>query len=125
MEVAAVEGSKASVIGGAPAAAVVFVPEVLSLVEDDPRITKLRERLAAIDGPRRSDLRHELDELRAQVLAEKQGEVAIRFDQIHSVERAREVGSIDTIIPAAQLRPYLVEAIERGKARTLAGSPAR
>jgi acetyl/propionyl-CoA carboxylase alpha subunit/acetyl-CoA carboxylase carboxyltransferase component len=125
MEVAAVEGSKASVIGGAPAAAVVFVPEVRSLVEDDPRIAKLRRRLATADGPRRSDLRHELDELRTGVLGEKQGEVAARFDRIHSVERARKVGSIDTIIPAAQLRPYLIEAIERGMSRTVAASSAR
>ncbi len=30
---------------------------------------------------------------------------------------AREVGSVHTIIPAARLRPYLIEAVERGMAR--------
>jgi acetyl/propionyl-CoA carboxylase alpha subunit/acetyl-CoA carboxylase carboxyltransferase component len=122
MEIAALEGSKASVIGGAPAAAVVFVHEVRRLVAEDPRIQELQQRIAASEGPTKSDLRHELDELREKVQAEKRGEVATRFDSIHSVERAKQVGSIDTIIPAESLRPYLIDAIERGKANTQTSS---
>ena len=49
--------------------------------------------------------------------AEKQGELAAEFDSVHSVERAVEVGSVSSIIPAAELRPYLIEAIERGMQR--------
>ena len=30
------------------------------------------------------------------------------------IERAREVGSVDAIVPAGGLRPYLVDAVERG-----------
>jgi hypothetical protein len=30
------------------------------------------------------------------------------------------VGSLDLILPPARLRPYLVEALDRGVARTLA-----
>ena len=55
----------------------------------------------------------------AAVQAEKRGEVADTFDRVHSVQRAREVGSIDHIIPVDELRPYLVDAIERGIARAL------
>ena len=45
--------------------------------------------------------------------------MAAEFDSVHSVERALRVGSIDAIIPADRLRPHLVEAVERGIARTL------
>ena len=53
--------------------------------------------------------------------AEKLGELATEFDAIHSVERAVEVGSVDRIVPAAELRPYLIDAVERGVARVEAG----
>ena len=49
--------------------------------------------------------------------AEKLGELASEFDAIHSVERAVDVGSVDRIVPAAGLRPYLIDAVERGVAR--------
>jgi acetyl-CoA carboxylase carboxyltransferase component len=118
MEVAALEGSRASVIGGAPAAAVVFGPEVRRLTNEDPRVAALEDELAASSGPIPAELRRQLDELREAVSAEKQGEVAAEFDRIHSVQRAQEVGSIDAIIPLQELRAYLVDAIQRGMART-------
>jgi hypothetical protein len=43
--------------------------------------------------------------------------VGAEFDAVHSVERARDVGSVHRIIPAAELRPALVAALERGMAR--------
>ena len=57
--------------------------------------------------------------MRADVYSEKLGEVAAEFDDIHSVQRALEVGSVDRIIPPAQLRPYIVDALERGMRREL------
>jgi hypothetical protein len=53
------------------------------------------------------------------------GEVAEEYDAVHSVERARRVGSVHEIIPAARLRPHLVEAIETGIERELARDGAR
>ncbi len=47
MEVAAVEGSYASVIGGAPAAAVVFAGEVNKRTAADPRVAELEAAIAA------------------------------------------------------------------------------
>ena len=55
--------------------------------------------------------------------------------RVHSVERAVRMGSVSRIIAPAALRPFLIEAVERGMARTLehersgewprrAGSPA-
>ncbi len=120
MEVAALEGSHASVIGGAPAAAVVFAREVQRRTDDDDRVVMLRAKHEAADGAERARLRSQLERVRTEVQAEKLGEVAEEFDTIHSVHRAREVGSINEIIAAAELRPYLIDALERGMKRYLA-----
>ena len=85
----AVEGSYASVIGGAPAAAVVFAGDVAARTEADPRVADLQARLADADEREQARLRAELDDVRAAVRSEKLGEVAAEFDAIHSVERAR------------------------------------
>jgi hypothetical protein len=58
------------------------------------------------------------------VHGEKLGEVAAEFDLVHSVERAREMGSISAIIPADRLRGYVIDAIGRGVARELARTGA-
>ena len=52
------------------------------------------------------------------VRSEKMGELAAKFDSIHSIQRAVEVGSVSSIVAASDLRPYLVDAIERGMKRT-------
>jgi acetyl-CoA carboxylase carboxyltransferase component len=117
MEIAAVEGSYASVIGGAPAAATVFARDVRSRTERDPRVVELREAMAASTGPEAAALRAQLTRVSEEVRSEKLGEVAEEFDSIHTIQRALTVGSVDRIIPAAELRPYIVDALERGMAR--------
>ncbi len=82
LRAAAIEGSFASVIGGAPAAAVVFA-----------RQTAQRAKELG-GGP--------------EAKAKATSELAARFDGIHTVERAREVGSIDDIIRPEALRPYVI-----------------
>ena len=102
MEVIAVEGSFASVIGGAPAAAVVFTRDVNTRTANDQRIKELEADIAgAADDAERGELRVQLGRTaRRTVRSEKLGEVAAEFEQIHNIERAREVGSVHTIIPA-------------------------
>ncbi len=119
MEVIAVEGSYASVIGGAPAAATVFAREVNARTDADERVTQLNAGLEAADDDERARLRAELADVRMAVRSEKLGEMAAEFDSVHSIERALRMGSIDAIIPAERLRPHLVEAVERGIQRTL------
>jgi acetyl-CoA carboxylase carboxyltransferase component len=119
MEIIAVEGSFASVIGGAPAAAVVFSRDVATRTSEDPRVKALEEALAGADDVARPQWRVELADLRATVRSEKLGEVANEFEQVHNVERALAVGSVHTIIPARELRPYLIGAVERGISRTV------
>ncbi|MEV0202817.1 carboxyl transferase domain-containing protein [Nonomuraea sp. NPDC050691] len=112
MTVLALEGSFASVLGGAPAAAVVFSGDVNARTAADPRVRDLEARVAAASGADRAALTAELDELRASVRAEKLGEVAAEFDRVHDIRRAVEVGSVDAVIRAAELRPRIIEAIE-------------
>ncbi|MDQ3154471.1 MAG: ATP-grasp domain-containing protein [Actinomycetota bacterium] len=118
LEVLAVEGSFASVIGGAPAAAVVFSGEVKSRTRKDPRVAELQSRLDEAHEGERAARRAELDEVRSAVHAEKMGELAAEFDKVHSIQRALEMGSVHRIVPAATLRADLVAAVERGMART-------
>jgi acetyl/propionyl-CoA carboxylase alpha subunit/acetyl-CoA carboxylase carboxyltransferase component len=121
MEVSAVEGSYASVIGGAPAAAVVFAGEVNKRTAADPRIAALEARVADAqqsgDDAAAGRLSAELAALRPAVRSEKLGEVADEFDAAHSIQRARRVGSVDEIVAPHELRPYLVGAVRRGMAR--------
>ena len=112
MTVLAVEGSFASVLGGAPAAAVVFPAEVNARTAADPRVRDLEARAAVAAGVDRATLTAELDELRSAVRAEKLAEVAAEFDRVHSIQRAVQVGSVDAVIRAAELRPRIIEAIE-------------
>ena len=55
METAAVAGSYASVIGGAPAAAVVLSRQVSARTDDDPRVTSLRTQLTTATGKALAD----------------------------------------------------------------------
>ncbi|TQN31712.1 acetyl/propionyl-CoA carboxylase alpha subunit [Haloactinospora alba] len=112
MTVLAVEGSFASVLGGAPAAAVVFSGEVNARTAADERVREHETRAAEASGTDRAALTAELEELRGSVRTEKLGEVAAEFDRVHDIRRAVEVGSVDAVISAAELRPRVIEAIE-------------
>ncbi len=119
LETIAVEGSRASVIGGAPAAAVVFAGEVNARARGDIRVAELEELSTKAEGAERARLRARLADVTAVVRSEKLGEVASEFDQVHSVERALRVGSVRSLVSAAQLRPALIDAVERGIRREL------
>ncbi len=112
MTVLALEGSFASVLGGAPAAAVVFSADVNARTANDPRVRELEARVSGTHGAERAALAAELDEVRSSVRAEKLGEVATEFDRVHDIQRAVEVGSVNAVIRAAELRPRIIEAIE-------------
>jgi acetyl-CoA carboxylase carboxyltransferase component len=114
IEAAALEGSYASVIGGAPAAAVVFAADVEARTRQDPRLQAIERQIAAAEGTEKVRLRAQVSETFKAVHSEKLGEVADEFDKVHSVHRALQMGSLDHIIPPQRLRPYLIDAVERG-----------
>ncbi|GGG21289.1 fused acetyl/propionyl-CoA carboxylase subuit alpha/methylmalonyl-CoA decarboxylase subunit alpha [Rhodococcoides trifolii] len=118
MQVLAVEGSFASVLGGAPAAAVVFTRDVNTRTSSDPEVRDLEARYnASDDDTERAHLQVELAKTRSAVRSQKLGEVAAEFEAVHNIERARTMGSVHSIVKAAELRPQLVAAVERGMAR--------
>src|SRR5207244_5084424 len=104
----ALTGSYASVIGGNAAAAVVFTREVRARAAADPTVRRAREALRT-DPPAAAHDAYE------QALAEAtrvaQAEVAAEFDDIHTVERACRVGSLDEIIEPRRVRPALIRAL--------------
>ena len=114
LEVSALEDTYASVIGGAPAAAVVFAGEVRKRMLKDERVVSLQKAFDEARGEERVALGDKLAKTQKLVHSERLREVAEEFDGIHSVHRALEVGSVSKIIPSRSMRPYLVEALERG-----------
>lgn len=113
MTVLAIEGSYASVLGGAPAAAVVFAGEVEKRAAASPEVKALQERISTAPQEERAALIVELADVRAGLRADKISEIAGEFDGVHNIHRAVEVGSVDAVIAAADLRPAVIAAIER------------
>jgi acetyl-CoA carboxylase carboxyltransferase component len=109
LEAAALEGSYASVIGGGPAAAVVFSREVRARALALPHVAEL-EKAAARQGAGAA-ARERFERALSEAVLEVQAEVAAEFDARHSVERARDVGSLSTIVPPARMRPFLIERL--------------
>jgi hypothetical protein len=89
---------------------VVFPREVRARVADDPRIQTLRGTLR---GNPSAEERAAFDKLRRDVTIEKRAELAAEFDAVHSVERAKRVGSLEEIIPSARIRPHLIDLLTR------------
>jgi hypothetical protein len=99
---------------------VVFTRDVNARTAADPAVRDLEAQLAAsTDDAASARLRVKLADTQTAVRSDKLGEVAAEFEAVHNVERARQVGSVHAIIPAAELRPSIAAAVERGMARTL------
>jgi acetyl/propionyl-CoA carboxylase alpha subunit/acetyl-CoA carboxylase carboxyltransferase component len=108
----ALEGTYASVIGGAPAAAVVFPREVRRRSQNDARVVEARTQLANATPTERPRLEEALGKLQADILLEKRGEVAREFDGIHTVQRAVDVGSLDRVVAPEHLRSSIIEELD-------------
>src|SRR5208337_736802 len=76
LENAAVEGSFASVIGGAPAAATVFARDVEARTQQDPQVREAGERVRQATGSETGTARARLAEITAAVRSAKLSEVA-------------------------------------------------
>ena len=115
----ALEGSFASVIGGAPAAAVVFTREVRARAERDARVVEARRALRERPG---SATRQALDQALDAAMADHRAQVATEFDAIHTVERAKRVGSLEEIVPPAALRRVVIGLLdERSRVAAVPG----
>jgi acetyl-CoA carboxylase carboxyltransferase component len=108
LRASALSGSFASVIGGGPAAAVVFSREVRARAMADPRVRELRERLRFEAG---DDVRGRFEWTLGEVMLEEQAKLADEFDAVHSVERARQVGSLEQIVDPDEMRAFLIRSL--------------
>jgi acetyl/propionyl-CoA carboxylase alpha subunit/acetyl-CoA carboxylase carboxyltransferase component len=111
LHASALAGSFASVIGGGPAAAVVFSREVRGRAMADPRVRALRERLRSDEA---GDVRGLFERTLNEVILREQAVLAEEFDAVHSVERAREVGSIVEIVEPDSMRTFLIRSLREG-----------
>ena len=101
LRAAALEGSYASVIGGGPAAAVVFTREVRARALADPRVVALERALRASPGPRRASA-SSARSTRSRSRSRRRSPPS--STRIHTVERARGVGSLSAILRPADAR---------------------
>ncbi len=128
LEASALAGSYASVIGGAPAAQVVF-PRLVrkrTMAREDVQAALRALENATPEDQLRS--REQFEEVFRNAEAAVQAEVAREFDTVHSVERAKEVGSLNAILNPSQLRPFLCErvqlAVEDYRGLTVTSAPS-
>jgi acetyl/propionyl-CoA carboxylase alpha subunit/acetyl-CoA carboxylase carboxyltransferase component len=113
LDAVALEGSYASVIGGGAAAAVVFTRLVRERAQADPRVRAARKALADAKLADRRKVEEDYERVLADVSAKVQTEVAREFDAVHNVARALDVGSLDALMTAKELRPALCVRLER------------
>ncbi len=103
----ALSGSYASVIGGSAAAAVVLTREVRARAGADPGVRRAREALRE----RTPAATRVWERALAEAMRTAQAEVAAEFDAVHTVERARRVGSLDEIVEPRRMRTALIAAL--------------
>ena len=114
MKAVALSGSYASVIGGGPAAAVVFSREVRAQALDDPRVKEKTDRVRRDPSePNRTAL----EAILRDVTLDKQASMAVEFDSVHTVERARDVGSLSEIFEPGELRPRLIATLSEARSQ--------
>jgi acetyl-CoA carboxylase carboxyltransferase component len=105
----ALEGSFASVIGGGPAAAVVFSREVRARAEQDARVVEARRVFRERPG---AATRQAVDHALEAAMTDQRAQMAAEFDAIHTVERAKRVGSLEEIVPPAALRRLVIDLLD-------------
>ena len=117
MEIAAVEGSVASVIGGTPAAATVFAREVKQRTDGDPGFARRARRWPARRRRRGPAARRARRPDRSRC-ARRSWARSRTSSTRSTTSSAPCVSDRSTASSArAELRPYVVDALERGMAR--------
>jgi acetyl-CoA carboxylase carboxyltransferase component len=88
---------------------VVFTREVRARALAAPAV---RAAQAARDASPTRESREHFERALDSALLEARASLAAEFDAIHSVARAREVGSLDAIVAPRDMRAYLIRRLE-------------
>ena len=98
-------------------AKVVFHSQIEKKIDQDPRVLNMiqekeRARTKNLSDKKWNELEISLKTLKNQLITELEDKESIEFDNIHNVERAFKVGSIDGIIPIHELRDSIIQYFE-------------
>jgi acetyl-CoA carboxylase carboxyltransferase component len=96
----AIDGTFVSVIGGEAAAGVIFSREVTAAVDADLALET--SSVSPVDRRRRA----------LELGVEHRSRIARRFDDVHSVHRAAEMGSVDRVIAPDEVRSRVVKLLD-------------
>ncbi len=113
LRILAIAGSRVQVIGGKAAAKVVFHSRICKQADEDPRLKKIAamiEKYCGEEPPsqKQVELVKSYQELRREVIAEIENKEGEAFDNIHNVERAFRVGSIDEVLPLHNFQQSII-----------------
>jgi acetyl/propionyl-CoA carboxylase alpha subunit/acetyl-CoA carboxylase carboxyltransferase component len=111
LDALALSGSYASVIGGAPAAAVVFPGLVKQRAAADAGLKAARRNLDHGTLSERAAAQAKYEQVLREATSRAQAQVAREFDAVHTVERAQAVGSIEALLQPSDLRAELIRRI--------------
>jgi hypothetical protein len=89
---------------------VFFTREVRARASAQPAVRELQEALGRQPS---AEVRARLEAALREATLAVQAELAAEFDAVHSVERARAVGSLREIVEPTELRPFAVRALRR------------
>jgi hypothetical protein len=78
----------------------------------DPRVRAAQPGRNAGD-----EARARFERVLEEVRLEKQAELAEEFDKVHSVQRAKDVGSLESIVPAREMRAFLIGLLREEAAK--------
>jgi acetyl-CoA carboxylase carboxyltransferase component len=104
----ALEGSHAQVIGGKSAAKVVFRSRIRRAADRDTRVADAKRAMEQAAAADQESARTQYEAVRREVIAELEQRDGAAFDQVHSVQRAQEVGALDEVVSAARLREVII-----------------
>ncbi|MDJ0851386.1 MAG: hypothetical protein QNK04_23675, partial [Myxococcota bacterium] len=61
------------------------------------------------------ETRERFESALSEAILEKQAELAAEFDAVQTVERAKQVGSLEEIVSPADMRSFLVRSLRSGR----------
>jgi hypothetical protein len=88
-----------------------------------PPVRELKGLIRSVGAVEQAHLGAHLGTPPSAARQEKVGEVAAELQAVHDLGRARWVGSVHAIIPAAKLRPRTIADVERGMEHVAGSRP--